>query len=152
MPKTAWSVIYENINHTDFVIMKSCEDNNTGWRRSAWWLIPPLSQEWKWAIKLFHPGRELNPLSAELQRFFQLGPLISLQVICESPGLWWEIPFLSYFLGRDNGEYKTSVADQGQIIFSPWWETEERKRGRGRGNVGGTGRLGRETVCFSLTQ
>lgn len=29
MPKAAWFVIYENINRTGFVIMKSYKDNNT---------------------------------------------------------------------------------------------------------------------------
>ena len=33
--------------------------------------------------KIFHPEKELKPLLAEPQRFFQLGPLISLQVMCK---------------------------------------------------------------------
>lgn len=36
--------------------------------------MSPLPLQWKWAIKLFHPGRELKALFTELQSFFQQGP------------------------------------------------------------------------------
>lgn len=43
------------------------------------------------------------------------------------------------------------VEYQGQITFSPWWETEERKRGRERERECGKEREGeRERLCVSL--